>query len=184
MAYEAFSHPFPYKTSLVAQMVKRLSTMRETRVRSLGREDSLEKEMATHSSTLAWKIPWTEEPGTGRGPYKFARRQGRQRGVGRGRGGAGGHGRERAFFQLWLDHRRCSSGLRDKTWQLLWKSGQQPWGHSPASQLSPPSGSCRLVWSGGDGVGKCHPPAPLIGGSLANSMPDWLRPSTSSQNRG
>ena len=71
-------------------MVKRLSTMRETRVRSLGREDSLEKEMATHSSTLAWKIPWTEEPGTGRGPYKFARRQGRQRGVGTGRGGAGG----------------------------------------------------------------------------------------------
>ena len=50
-------------TSLVAQMVKRLSTMQETRVRSLGQEDSLEKEMATHSSTLAWKILWTEEPG-------------------------------------------------------------------------------------------------------------------------
>ena len=44
-------------------MVKRLSTMQETWVRSLGREDSLEKEMATHSSTLAQKIPWTEEPG-------------------------------------------------------------------------------------------------------------------------
>ena len=43
-------------------MVKRLPTMRETRVRSLGQEDPLEKEMATHSSTLAWKIPWTEEP--------------------------------------------------------------------------------------------------------------------------
>ena len=42
-------------------MVKRLPTMRETRVRSLGREDPLEKEMATHSSTLAWKIPWMEE---------------------------------------------------------------------------------------------------------------------------
>ena len=51
--------------SLVAQTVKRLSTMRETWVRSLGREDSLEKEMATHSSTLAWKIPWTEELGAG-----------------------------------------------------------------------------------------------------------------------
>ena len=50
-------------TSLVAQLVKHLPTMRETRVRSLGREDPLEKEMATHSSTLAWKIPWTEEPG-------------------------------------------------------------------------------------------------------------------------
>ena len=45
----------------MAQMVKRLPTMRETRVRSLGREDPLEKEMATHSSTLAWKIPWMEE---------------------------------------------------------------------------------------------------------------------------
>ena len=50
-------------TSLVAQMVKRLSTMRETRVQSLGWEESLEKEMAIHSSTIAWKIPWTEEPG-------------------------------------------------------------------------------------------------------------------------
>ena len=49
--------------SLVAQMVKRLPAMWETRVRSLGWEDPLEKEMTTHSSTLAWKIPWTEEPG-------------------------------------------------------------------------------------------------------------------------
>ena len=48
-------------TSLVAQMVKHLPTVRETWVRSLGWEDPLEKEMATHSSTLAWKIPWTEE---------------------------------------------------------------------------------------------------------------------------
>ena len=47
----------------MAQTVKRLSTMRETQVRSLGWEDPLEKEMAIHSSTLAWKIPWTEEPG-------------------------------------------------------------------------------------------------------------------------
>ena len=50
-------------TSLVAQMVKRLPTMQETRVRSLGWEDLLEKEMATYSSILAWKIPWTVEPG-------------------------------------------------------------------------------------------------------------------------
>ena len=50
-------------TSLVAQMVKRLSTMWETWVRSLGQEDPLEKEMEIHSSTIAWKIPWTEEPG-------------------------------------------------------------------------------------------------------------------------
>ena len=49
--------------SLVAQMVKRLPVMQETRARFLGREDPLEKEMAIHSSTLAWKIPWTEEPG-------------------------------------------------------------------------------------------------------------------------
>ena len=47
----------------MAQMVKSLPTMWETRVQSLGWEDPLEKEMATHSSILAWKIPWTEEPG-------------------------------------------------------------------------------------------------------------------------
>ena len=49
--------------SLVAQTVKRLPAVQETPVRSLGWEDPLEKEMATHSSTLAWKIPCTEEPG-------------------------------------------------------------------------------------------------------------------------
>ena len=48
------------KASLVAQTVKHLPTMRQTQVRSLGREDPLEKEMATHSSTLVWKMPWTE----------------------------------------------------------------------------------------------------------------------------
>ena len=52
-----------YIASLVAQIVKCLPAMWETRVRSLGWEDPLEKEMATHSSTLAWNIPWTEEPG-------------------------------------------------------------------------------------------------------------------------
>ena len=63
-------------TSLVAQTVKRLSTMRETRVRSLGREDPLEKEMAIHSSTIAWKIPtvlhspWSL-PGHPGGPWMF-----------------------------------------------------------------------------------------------------------------
>ena len=50
-------------TSLVAQMVKHLSTTRETRVRALGWDDPLEKEMVIHSSTSAWKTPWTEEPG-------------------------------------------------------------------------------------------------------------------------
>ena len=48
---------------MVAQTVKRLPTVQETRVQSLGQEDLLEKEMATHSSILAWKIPSTEEPG-------------------------------------------------------------------------------------------------------------------------
>ena len=47
----------------IVMMIKRLSAMRETWVGSLGREDPLEKEMAIHSSTLVWKIPWTEEPG-------------------------------------------------------------------------------------------------------------------------
>ena len=56
--------PSIYKqTSLVAQTVKCLSTMRETWVPSLSQEDPLEKEMAIHSSTIAWKIPLTEEPG-------------------------------------------------------------------------------------------------------------------------
>ena len=49
--------------SLVAQTVKNLPAMQETQVLSLGQEDPLEKGMATHSSTLAWRIPWTEEPG-------------------------------------------------------------------------------------------------------------------------
>ena len=49
--------------SLVAQRVKHLPAMRETWVRSLGGEDPLEKEMAAHSSILAWRLPWTEEPG-------------------------------------------------------------------------------------------------------------------------
>ena len=49
--------------SLVAQMVKHLPTVQETQVRSLGWEDPLEKEMSSHSSILAWKILWTEEPG-------------------------------------------------------------------------------------------------------------------------
>ena len=53
----------PKKVCLVAQRLKRLPPMRETQVRSLGWEDPLEKEMVTHSSILAWRIPWTEEPG-------------------------------------------------------------------------------------------------------------------------
>ena len=47
----------------MAQMIKSLSAMQETQVPSLGQEDPLEKETATHSSILAWRIPWTEEPG-------------------------------------------------------------------------------------------------------------------------
>ena len=50
-------------SSLVAQMVKHMPSMQETWVQSLGQEDLLEKEMATHSHILAWKIPWMEEPG-------------------------------------------------------------------------------------------------------------------------
>ena len=55
--------PWKLSTSLAAQTVKRLPATRETWVQSLGQEDPLEKEMATHSSTFAWKIPWTEKPG-------------------------------------------------------------------------------------------------------------------------
>ena len=53
----------PFGASLVAQRLKRLLVMWETQVQSLGWKDPLEKEMATHSSILAWRIPWTEEPG-------------------------------------------------------------------------------------------------------------------------
>ena len=52
-----------FGASLVAQLVKNLPAIQETQVRFLGWEDPLEKEMATHTSTLAWRIPWTEEPG-------------------------------------------------------------------------------------------------------------------------
>ena len=55
--------PVKIMAILVAQMVKRLPAMRETRVQSLACGDLLEKEMATHSSIFVWKIPWTEEPG-------------------------------------------------------------------------------------------------------------------------
>ena len=51
------------RASLVTQMVKNLPAMQEARVQSLGQDDPLEKEMATHSSILAWRIPWREEPG-------------------------------------------------------------------------------------------------------------------------
>ena len=57
------TYPLYQPASLVAQMVKYLPATQKTWVQSLGWEDPPEKEMATHSSTLAWKIPWTEEPG-------------------------------------------------------------------------------------------------------------------------
>ena len=53
----------PDRASLVAQIVKNLSAMQETRIRSLGWEDPLEKARAMHSSILAWRSPWTDEPG-------------------------------------------------------------------------------------------------------------------------
>ena len=53
----------PYRASLAAWLVKNLPAVQETQVTSLGQEDPLEGEMATHSSVLAWRIPWTEEPG-------------------------------------------------------------------------------------------------------------------------
>ena len=54
---------FHFRASLVAQRIKHLPAVWETWVRSLGQEDTLEKEMATHSGTLAWNIPWMEKPG-------------------------------------------------------------------------------------------------------------------------
>ena len=68
LRFELGSYRFIYiyiynGASLVAQRLKCLPAMQETRVQSLGGEDPLEKEMAPHSSILAWRIPWTEEPG-------------------------------------------------------------------------------------------------------------------------
>ena len=61
---EGIGHPLHYCwASLMAQLVKNPPAVWETQVQSLGQEVPLEKEMATHSSSLAWKIPWTEEPG-------------------------------------------------------------------------------------------------------------------------
>ena len=62
MGFQENYQVFPDGASQVAKTVKNLSAMQETWVRSLGREDPLQKEMATHSSILAWRIPWTEEP--------------------------------------------------------------------------------------------------------------------------
>ena len=59
----SYFHFHCIRASLVAQFVKNMLTIQETQVRFLGQEDPLEKEMATHSSILAWKIPWKEEPG-------------------------------------------------------------------------------------------------------------------------
>ena len=58
-----FVHMYIIYASLVSQMVKNLPVMQKTQIRSLGWEDSLEEEMATYSSILAWRIPWTEERG-------------------------------------------------------------------------------------------------------------------------
>jgi len=68
MSFAWCINPFSFQVIMdmydpVAQMVKNLPAIQETRVWSLGQEDPLEKEVATHSSTLAWRIPWTEEPG-------------------------------------------------------------------------------------------------------------------------
>ena len=63
MELPTFSLGIPPKASLVAHSIKSSPTMQETQVRSLSQEDPLEKELATHSSMLAWEIPWTEEPG-------------------------------------------------------------------------------------------------------------------------
>ena len=63
--YILLPDPLPQWTALVAQRVKHLPTKRKTWIQSLGQEDLLEKEMATHSSILAWKIPWLENPMVG-----------------------------------------------------------------------------------------------------------------------
>lgn len=103
-----------------------------------------------------------------------------------GKGGSRwGHSRGQAFSWVWLNHRRCSSGLRDKSWQLVRTSGPQPWGPGFTFQLSllnkraeaAVSSSAAGVTGGADG-GQLSPP---FRGSPANPVPRWLRPSPSSQ---
>lgn len=98
-----------------------------------------------------------------------------ERGLDGERGSWWGHGRERAFSWVWLNHRRCSSGLRDKSWQLVWTSGLQPWGPSFAFQLSLLS-SAELVCSRGDRnggtvAGGCHSLPWLPGQPCAHLAP-------------
>ena len=62
-AGEGIGYPLQYWVSMVAELVKNPPAMQGTRVQFLGPEDPLEKEMATHSTVLAWKVPWTEDPG-------------------------------------------------------------------------------------------------------------------------
>ena len=66
LSYISDCYVYPFRknwASLVAQMVKNLPAMQETQVQSLGQEDPLEKGIATHSNILAWRVPWTEQPG-------------------------------------------------------------------------------------------------------------------------
>ena len=63
LKYINVSNQYVIHLKIIAQLVKNLPTMQETWVQSLGQEDPLEEGMATHSSILAWRIPWTEEPG-------------------------------------------------------------------------------------------------------------------------
>lgn len=89
-------------------------------------------------------------------------------------GGAGGVTAGSEPSRVWLDHRRCSSGLRDKTWQLLWKSGEQPWGRSSACSCA-----CSMQWRGdGRAHGRQLSPHPWLPGQ---SAPHRLSPSPSSQ---
>ena len=116
--------------SLVAQMVKRLPTVWETWVRSLGQEDPLEKEMATHSSTLAWKIPWTEERsrlqsmGSQRGGHDWATSHPRaEGGVGGSEGKAPPAMQETLVQSLgWEDplEKEMATHSSILAWKILW----------------------------------------------------------------
>ena len=63
MSYSMITYSLLIRVSVVAQLVKNLTAMQKIQVHSLGRDDPLEEEMATHPSFLAWRVPWTEEPG-------------------------------------------------------------------------------------------------------------------------
>ena len=154
--YLFWYYPEVFGASLVARMVKHQPAMQETRVRFLGREDPLEKEMAIHSSTLACKIPWTEEPD--RLQSTGSQRVGHDWGTSlslKCEGGCGNRSEEQVSMFLLL--RNCGLPHQDYLWLMTWgqrRKWKENGTHLCVEQLSlgvagdcfqDPSASCHVL---------------------------------------